>query len=153
MFKVMMKGKVETVTADCVKPAHIERKPENDSTQQHKVAPKSRPTASKPTAKTREPPTAILRVRSTTMSKPSRTGVKTEKNSHARSMTQTKEAVPAVAQQSHLTEEQSLKPPSLCRSPHASTNCFLALTGRMKVYEHICSYLYICKPTCLLEFP
>ena len=53
VFKVMIKGKVETVTADRVKPAHIKRKPENDRTQQHKVTLKSKPMASKPTAKTR----------------------------------------------------------------------------------------------------
>ena len=29
VFKVMIKGKVEMVTADCGKPAHIERKPES----------------------------------------------------------------------------------------------------------------------------
>ena len=51
VFKVMIKGKVEMVTADRAKPAHFERKRENDSIQQHKATPKSKPTASKPTAK------------------------------------------------------------------------------------------------------
>ena len=113
MFKVMIKGKVETVTADRVKPAHIKRKPENDSTHQHKAIPKSKPTASKPRAKTREPRTAVVKACSTTTSKHSRTGVKTEKNSHARSTKQTKEAVPAIAQRSDTSEEQSLNPGTL----------------------------------------
>ena len=70
MFKGVIKGKVETVTADRVKPAHIEHKPENDSTQQHKATLKSKPTASKTTAKTHEPQTVVVRARSTTTSKP-----------------------------------------------------------------------------------
>ena len=73
----MFKGKVETVTADRVKPAHIERKPENDYTKQHKATPTSKPTASKPPAKTSVglPQTAC----STTTPKTSRTGVDTKK--------------------------------------------------------------------------
>ena len=34
VFKVLIKGKVETVTADRVKPAHIECTPENENTTQ-----------------------------------------------------------------------------------------------------------------------
>ena len=34
VFKVLIKGKVETVTADRVKPAHIEGTPENEQTRQ-----------------------------------------------------------------------------------------------------------------------
>ena len=34
VFKVLIKGKVETVTADRVKPAHIERTPEDEQTRQ-----------------------------------------------------------------------------------------------------------------------
>ena len=79
MFKVMINGKIET--AEHVKPAHIERKPEKDSTQQHKVTLKSKPTASKTTAKTRR--AVVVRAHSTTTSKPSRTGVNTGKNVHA----------------------------------------------------------------------
>ena len=47
VFKVMIKGKVETVTADHLKPAHIKHKLENDSTRQNRVTPKSKPTGSK----------------------------------------------------------------------------------------------------------
>ena len=113
MFKVMIKGKVERVMADRVKLAHIERKPENVSTQQHRVTAKSKPTASKPTAKTREPRPAVARARSITTSMPSRTGVTAEQNSNARSAKQTKEAVPAITQSSDTTAVQSPKPTTL----------------------------------------
>ena len=39
VFKVLIKGKVETVTADRVKLAHIERTPENGRTRQPKATP------------------------------------------------------------------------------------------------------------------
>ena len=105
-FEVMMKGKVETVTAEHVKRAHIERKPENDSTQQHKATLKSKPMASNPTAKTCMPRIAVVRARSTTTSKPFSTWVNKGNNLHAWSATQTNEEVPAIAQRSDTTEAQ-----------------------------------------------
>ena len=96
MFKVMIKGKVETVTADRVKPTHIKRKPENDYTKQYKATPTSKPTASKPPAKTSVPRTAAVGARSTTTPKPSRTGVDTRKKLRARSTIQTKEKIPVI---------------------------------------------------------
>ena len=54
VFKVMIKGKVEMVTADRVKVAHIERKPENECTRQRRATPTSKLMALKPTAKVRE---------------------------------------------------------------------------------------------------
>ena len=119
VFKVMISGKVETVTADRVKPAHIERKPENNSTQQNRVTQKSKPTASKPTA------TSDGRSKSPTTSKPSK-----EQNLNARSATQTKEAVPAVTQRSETNAEQSPKPPALYKSPHARSNKFSRANGK-----------------------
>ena len=86
----MIKSKVETVTTVRVKPAHIEGKPENDYTKQHKATTTSKPTAFKPSAKTSVPRTAGVGARSTTTPKPSRIGVDTEKNWHARSTIQTK---------------------------------------------------------------
>ena len=64
VFKVMIKGKVETVTADRVKPVHIERKPENECTRQCRATTTSKPTVSKPTVKVREPRTAVVGARS-----------------------------------------------------------------------------------------
>ena len=117
----MIKDKVETVTADRVKPANIEHKPANECTRQCRATPTSNPTASKPTAKVREPRMALVGARSPTMSKPPRTKVYTKKNSNARSTIQTKETVPAVKQRCDATEEQSHKRPTLYRAPHAKT--------------------------------
>ena len=116
MFKVMIKSKVETVTADRLKPAHIELKPENDYTKQHKATTTSKYMPLKPPAKTSVPRTAAVRARSTNTPKP---GVNTKKNSHAQSTIQTKETIPATDQQSNTTGEQSLKLPALYRAPHA----------------------------------
>ena len=98
VFKVMIKGKVEMVTADRVKVAHIEHKPENECTRQRRATPTSKLMASKPTAKVREPRTAVVGARSPTTSRPSRTEVYTKKNLNAQSTIQTKETVPAVKQ-------------------------------------------------------
>ena len=118
VLKVMIKGKVETVTADHVKPAHIKHKPENECTIQCRATPSSKPMASKPQAKFREPQTAVVGARSPTTSKPFRTEVYTKKKSNARSTIQTKETVPAVKQRCDMTEEQSNKRPTLYRAPH-----------------------------------
>ena len=53
VFKVLIKGKVETLTADLVKPAHIERTPESERTRQPKATPTLKPTALQPTASLR----------------------------------------------------------------------------------------------------
>ena len=50
VFKILLKGKVETVTADCVKPSHIDREPEPGTTQKHQIQPRSLPSANKPAA-------------------------------------------------------------------------------------------------------
>ena len=69
VFKVLIKGKVETVTADRVKTVHIERMPENEQTRQCTAI--SKPTALRPTAKIHEPQTAVVGKRNTTTSMPS----------------------------------------------------------------------------------
>ena len=96
VFKVLIKGKVETVTADYVKPAHSEHTPENERTRQPTATPTLKPTASQPTAKIHEPRMAVVGKQSTTTSKPSRTGVCTKPNLHAGSTIKTKETVPAI---------------------------------------------------------
>ena len=70
VFKVLIKGKVETVTADRVKPAHIERTPENEQTRQSTATAISKLTALQPTAKIHKPRTAVVGKRSTTTSMP-----------------------------------------------------------------------------------
>ena len=73
VFKVMIKNKVETVTADRVKPV-----PETDYTKQHKATTTSKPTDSKPPAKTNVPRMAAVGAHSTTTPKPSRIRVDTK---------------------------------------------------------------------------
>ena len=90
VFKVLIKGKVETVTADHAKPAHSERTPENERIRQPTATPTLKPTASQPTAKIHEPRMAVVGKQITTTSKPSRTGVYTKPNLHARSTIKTK---------------------------------------------------------------
>ena len=94
VFKVLIKGKVETVTADRVKPAHIERTPENEQTRQSTAM--SRTTAQWPTAKIHESQTAVVGKRSTTTSTPPEAGDYTKQNLNAQFMTKTKATGPEV---------------------------------------------------------
>ena len=71
---MLIKGKVGMVTADRIKPAHIERTPGNEHNRQPKAAPTLKPVALQPTAKIHEPRTVVVDKRQTT-SKPSRTGI------------------------------------------------------------------------------
>ena len=58
MFKILQEGKVETITADRVKPARIEHEHEPGITQKRQMQPNSLPTANKRAAVTRMPRTA-----------------------------------------------------------------------------------------------
>ena len=140
------------MTADHVKPAHIECNPENDYITQPKATPTSKHTASKPPAKIRVPRTAVVGARSTTTPKPSRTRVDMKTNSHAWSTIHTEEKIAATDQRSDMTEAQSLKPPALYRAPHARMAILYHANGRTKVSEHIHALLYIWETTCLFEF-
>ena len=113
IFKVLIKGEVETVTADHVKTAHIENKPENECISQCRATTTSKPKASKPTVKVSESRMAVVGARSPTTPKPSKRAVYMKKNLNARSTIQTKETVPEVKQRRDTTEEQSNKRPIL----------------------------------------
>ena len=97
MLEILMKGKVETVTADHVKPALIERKPVTDSTQQRQTNPKLKPMAQKSTAIAREPRTALAPSSSTTTLKSLGTGVNMDKSTNAQAPTLRVGTVPAIA--------------------------------------------------------
>ena len=58
-----------------------------------------------------------------------------DKNSHARSMTQKQETVPAIAPRSDMTEAQSLKPPALYRAPHARTIITSRASGKKGSFQ------------------
>ena len=139
VFKVLIKGKVETVTADRVKPAHIERKPENECTRQCRATTTLKPTASKPMVKVSESRTAVVGARSPTTSKPAK-AVYMEKNSNACSTIKTKETVPEVKQRCNTTEEKSNKRPILHRAPHARTPITSRANGKdegLRTYSRI----------------
>ena len=75
MFKILQKGKIQTVTADPVKPAHIEREPEPGITQKRQMQHKPLAIANKPTAIARKLRSAKARSRSTITPQPLKTGV------------------------------------------------------------------------------
>ena len=61
MLKILMKGKIETVTADRIKSAHIGREPDTSSTQKRLIQPKPISMAKKPAAIARKPRTTRAR--------------------------------------------------------------------------------------------
>ena len=112
VLKIQMKGKVEMVTADRVKPAHIEREPETCSTQQRQM-------------QSNNDHVARQRSRSTTTPKSLRTRVNSDKITNTRSSTL------GVG----IPERKN----------------FLALTGRMGVFERARAYPYICQTTLTIQ--
>ena len=135
VFKVLIEGKVEMVTADRVKPAHIERTPENEQTRQSTAILK--PTALQPTAQIHEPQTAVVGKRSTTTSMLSKVGVCTKQNLNAQSTAKTKATVPEVNEQGEKSEEQSKTKVTLYKAPHARNATTSRANGR---YEGIRTY-------------
>ena len=130
VFKVLIKGKVETVTADRVKPGHIERTPENEQTRQSTAI--SKPTALQPTAKIHEPQTAVVGKRSTTTSMPSKAGVCMKQNLNAQSTAKTKATIPEFNQQGEKPEEQLNTKATLYKAPHARNAMTSRANGRYK---------------------
>ena len=106
VFKVLIKGKVETVTADRVKPAHIERMPEDEQTRQFT--------------------TAVVGKRSTATSTPSEAGVRTNQSLNGQSTVKTKATAPEVSRRGEKPGEQSNTKAILYKAPHvrnATTSC------------------------------
>ena len=95
VFKVLFKGKVETVTADRVKPSHIERMPEDEQTRQSTAM--SKTMATRPMAKIHEPQTAVVGKKSTATSTPSEAGVCTKQSLNGQSTVKTKATAPEVS--------------------------------------------------------
>ena len=87
VLKLLMKGKVEMVTANRAKPAHIELEPEICNTQQRQTQPKPICMTKKPAAITLEPRTARARSSSTTTPKSLGTRVHSDKSTNTRSST------------------------------------------------------------------
>ena len=87
VIKIPMKGKVETVTVDLVKPAHFEREPETGNTTQRQTNPKPKSTAPKSAAIARKPRMNRARSSSSNTPKSFRTGVNTNMSTKTRSLT------------------------------------------------------------------
>ena len=149
VFKVLIKGKVKTVTADRVKPAHIERTPENKQTRKSTAISKS--TALQPMAKIHEPQTAVVGKRSTTTSTPSEAGVCNKQNLNAQSTAKTEATVSEVNRRGEKPEEQPTTKATLYKAPHARNATTSRANGR---YDGIRTYSRIpllLKKTCQFE--
>ena len=140
VFKVLIKGKVEMVTADRVKPAHIERTPENEKIRRSTAM--SKTTVKRPTAKIHEPQTAVVGKISTTTSTPSEAGVCTKQNLNAQSIAKTKATKVKNLWNSRIRRRH------FTRRCMSGTPWLLALTGGTMVLDHIHAFLYIREKTC-----
>ena len=116
-----MKGKVETVTVDRVKPAHFEREPESGNTTQRQTNPKPKSMTSKPAAISRKPQKDRARSSSTTNSKSFRTGVDTNMSTQTRCSTHEICTSSAIALQSDVTRARLPRPPTLYKPPYFRT--------------------------------
>ena len=124
VFKVLIKGKVETVTADRVKPAHIERTPEDEHTRQSTAM--SKTTAIQPMAKILEPQTAVVGKRSTATSTPSEAGACTKQTLNGQPTVKTKATAPEASRRGEKPGEHLNTKATLYKAPHvrnATTSC------------------------------
>ena len=121
VFKVF---KVETVTADRVKPVHIERTPEDEQTRQSTAM--SKTTAIRPMAKILEPQTAVVGKRSTATSTPSEAGACTMQTLNGQSTVKTKATAPEVSRRGEKPGEQLNTKATSYKAPHVrnATNIF-----------------------------
>ena len=115
VFKVLIKGKVETVTADRVKPAHIECTPEDEQTRQSTAM--SKTTAIWPMVKIHLPQTAVVGKRSTATSTPSEAGVCTKQSLNRQSTVKTKATALEVSRRGEKPVEQSNTKATLHKAP------------------------------------
>ena len=127
VFKVLIKGKVETVTAERVKPAHIESTPKNEQTRQSTAM--SKTTAKRPTAKIHKP----LRRTTSTLSE---AGVCTKQNLNGQPTAKTKAAVPAVNQRGKKPVEKSNTKATIYKAPHVRN----ATSSHANGYDGIRTY-------------
>ena len=125
MFKILLKGKVKMVTADSVKPAHIDREPEPGTTQKHQIQPRSLPSANKPAAIACKPCTARAQPRSTIIPQPLKTGVhRSGRTTSTQSPKLEVGSSPAIAPRSNTSEARLPNPPTLYKAPHGSRRTY-----------------------------
>ena len=130
------------MTADRVKPAHIERTPEDEQTRQSTAMLKT--TAILPMAKIHEPQTAVVGKRSTATSTPSEAGVCTKQSLNGQSTVKTKATAPVVSRRGEKAGEQSSTKATLYKAPHvknATTSCANGRYDGIRTYSRIPLYL------------
>ena len=121
------------MTADRVKPAHIERTPEDEQTIQSTAM--SKTTAIRPMAK-------ILMVgkRSTATSTPSEAGVCTKQTLNGQSMVKTKATAPEVSRRGEKPGEQLNTKATLYKAPYvrnATTSCANGRYDGIRTYSRV----------------
>ena len=116
-----MKHKVETVTVDRIKPAHLERKPEKANTTQRQTNPKPKYMIQRPAAIVRKLRTARARYSSINTPKSFRTGVNMNISTRTRPSTLGVGTSPAIALQSDATRARLPRPSTLYKAQHSRT--------------------------------
>ena len=141
VFKVLIKGKVETVTADRVKPAHIESTPAHiEARLTGQSTTMSKTTAIQPMAKILEPQTAVVGKRNTSTSTPSEAGTCTKQTLIGQSTVNTKATAPEVSRRGEKPGEQLSTKPTLYKVPHvrnATTSCANGRYDGIRTYSRI----------------
>ena len=140
MFKILQKGKVQTVTVHRVKPAHIELEPEPGTTQRRQMQPKSLHMANKPTTIACKPPTARAWSCSTISLQPLKTGLRSGRTTNTQSPTLGVGSGPAIALLLNTTGAWLPNPPALYKAPHTRTNITSHANGengRRRTYSQV----------------
>ena len=133
VFKELIKDKVETVTADRVKPAHIERTT-GQSTAMSKTM------AMRPMARILEPQTTVVGKRSTATSTPSEAGTCTKQTLNGQSTVKTKATAPEFSRRGEKPGEQLNTKPTLYKVLHvgnATTSCANGRYDGIRTYSRI----------------
>ena len=142
VFIVLIISKVGTVTADRVKPAHIERTPEDEQTRQSTAM--SKTTAIQPIAIILEPQTAVVGKRNTATSMPSEAGACTKQTLNGQSTVKTKATAPEVSRRGEKPGEQFNTKATLYKAPHvrnATTSCANGRYDGIRTYSRIPMHL------------
>ena len=136
-----MKGKVETVTVDRAKPAHLERESESGNIAHRQT--KHQPKSPKPATITHKP--GKERSNSTTTPESLKTGVDTNMSTETQSSTLGIGTSSAIDLKSDATRAHLPRPPTLRRI--LELPLFLALTGTVGIFKRTHAFLYICEAT------
>ena len=137
VMKILLKGKVETVSIYHIKPTHFECEPETGTEIKRKMQPKT--TNSKTAGIARGTRRDRIRSSSTFTPKFVRTGVKP--NMSTKTKSSRPKVGPAITLQSPATRAHLPRQPTPYKVPHSRTPTFLALTGTATVCK--CANVYL----------